>query len=89
MKIYKILLGAFFICFTSLTVFAQDTNWQLQYGKYNCTASKYSNGSYEFIPRGSFTISANGTYTYSGFEKNAEGDSKLIKMGICYLLEDI
>lgn len=45
----------------------------LIYGKYSCTASKYRNGSYEFIPRGSFTISKNGKYTYHGFEKPSNG----------------
>ena len=45
----------------------------LIYGKYTCTASKYRNGSYEFIPRGSFSISKNGKYTYFGFEKPSSG----------------
>lgn len=45
----------------------------LVYGKYGCTASKYRNGSYEYIPRGSFTISKNGKYTYFGFEKPSKG----------------
>lgn len=45
----------------------------LKYGKYNCTASKYVNGSYEYIARGSFTIQKNGNYTYNGFEKPSQG----------------
>lgn len=43
------------------------------YGKYGCTASKYSNGSYEFIPRGSFVLEKSGKYTYNGFEKPSTG----------------
>jgi hypothetical protein len=49
------------------------TKNSLAYGKYNCTASKYQNGSYEFIPRGSFMLEKNGNYTYSGFEKPSKG----------------
>ncbi len=43
------------------------------FGKYGCTASKYSNGSYEYIPRGSFVITKDGNYTYYGFEKPSNG----------------
>ena len=46
---------------------------KLVYGKYGCTASKYRNGSYEYIPRGSFVITANGKYTYNGFEQPSKG----------------
>lgn len=42
-------------------------------GKYGCTASKYRNGSYEFIPRGSFLLEKTGKYTYNGFEKPSTG----------------
>jgi hypothetical protein len=48
-------------------------NSNVVYGKYGCTASKYSNGSYEFIPRGSFVLEKNGKYTYYGFEKPSTG----------------
>lgn len=48
-----------------------------RYGKYSCTASKYRNGSYEFIPRGSFTITRDGNYTYYGFEKPSTGTFRL------------
>ena len=53
----------------------------LKYGKYGCTASKYSNGSYEFIPRGSFTISKNGKYTYYGLEKPSSGTFTIDNQG--------
>ena len=53
----------------------------LKYGKYNCTASKYVNGSYEYIARGSFTIQKNGTYTYNGFEKPSTGKFEVDKDG--------
>lgn len=53
----------------------------LVYGKYGCTASKYNNGSYEFIPRGSFVISKDGKYTYFGFEKPSSGTFTVDKDG--------
>lgn len=53
----------------------------LVYGKYGCTASKYRNGSVEYIPRGSFTISKNGQYTYYGFEKPSNGTFTVDKAG--------
>ena len=69
----------FFLSF--LEVSAQDTNWSLKYGKYSCTASKYRNGSYEYLPRGSFTIAENGTYSYLGFEKPSNGKFIIDKVG--------
>jgi hypothetical protein len=51
------------------------------YGKYGCTASKYRNGSVEYIPRGTFTISSNGKYTYYGFEKPSNGSFTVDKNG--------
>lgn len=53
----------------------------MAYGKYSCTASKYVNGSYEFIPRGSFTINKNGKYVYYGFEKPSSGTFIVDKQG--------
>lgn len=53
----------------------------LPYGKYGCTASKYRNGSYEFIPRGSVTITPKGQYTYRGFEKPSTGTFTMDKEG--------
>jgi len=46
---------------------------KLVFGKYGCTASKYRNGSYEYIPRGSFVISKDGKYAYNGFEQPSKG----------------
>lgn len=69
----------FFLAFCfSLTsfVFAQKAavvKAALHYGKYGCTASKYNNGSYEFLPKGSFVLTQNGTYTYNGFAKPSSG----------------
>ena len=60
---------------------AQDTNWVLKYGKYVCVAVKYKYGSYEYIPRGSFVIDKNGTYTYLGFEKPSNGKFSIDKVG--------
>ena len=51
------------------------------YGKYGCTASKYRNGFYEFIPRGSFTLSQKGQYAYYGFEKPSTGTFTVDKDG--------
>jgi hypothetical protein len=79
--IFSILL----ILLSPLTIIAQSkvvnasaavkksSTGDLIYGKYGCTASKFSNGSYEFIPRGSLTISKGGKYTYFGFEKPSNG----------------
>ena len=53
------------------TVSSQTNN--VVYGKYGCTASKYRNGSYEYIPRGFFTLKQNGEYSYQGFEKPSTG----------------
>jgi hypothetical protein len=47
----------------------------LTHGKYGCVSStfKAASGTYEFSPRGSFTVSANGEYSYQGFEKASIG----------------
>lgn len=44
-------------------------------GKYGCTASRYNAAtqSFEFTPKGSFTLSANKTYRYFGFSKPSAG----------------
>jgi len=67
--------------FWAICVVAQTNSTPLKYGKYNCTASKYVNGSYEFVPRGSFTIYKNGTYAYQGFEKPSKGKFRVDKDG--------
>lgn len=76
-----VLLTAIFVILLALFTQAQTTSWPLKYGKYNCTASKYKNGSYEYIPRGSFTIAKNGTYTYHGLKKPSSGKFKIDKDG--------
>jgi hypothetical protein len=47
----------------------------LAHGTYGCVSStfKAASGTYEFSPRGSFTVSANGEYSYQGFEKPSTG----------------
>lgn len=65
----------------SLAILAQKARPGVKYGKYACTASKYQNGSYEYIPRGSFTINKNGTYTYLGLEKPSGGKFIMDKNG--------
>ncbi|MDD2794175.1 MAG: hypothetical protein PHD73_13420 [Sediminibacterium sp.] len=57
----------------SLVANAQDNSVAPKYGKYNCTASKYSGGFYSYTPRGSFIITKDGKYTYKGFEKPSSG----------------
>ncbi len=69
------------VLFLSLLTQEQTRPTTVKYGKYNCTASKYRNGSYEYIPRGSFTISKNGTYTYLGFKKPSQGKFSIDKKG--------
>jgi len=63
------------LVFTLFTLIAnaQDNPVTPKYGKYNCTASKYSGGFYQYTPKGSFTIMKDGTYTYYGFEKPSTG----------------
>ena len=58
-----------------------QTPSNLKFGKYGCTASKYNNGSIEYIPRGSFTISPDGTYTYFGFKEPSSGTFIIDKVG--------
>ena len=55
--------------------------FKVTFGKYGCTATKYRNGSYEYITRGSFTLSKNGKYVYSGFEKPSSGTFTIDKKG--------
>ncbi len=66
------LLGLLFLISPACTN-AQKKDASLKYGKYGCTASKYRNGSYEYIPKGYFVITKSGTYTYYGFEKPSSG----------------
>ena len=45
-----------------------------KFGKYGCTATKYSGGGYyEYTPKGSFEITDDGHYTYYGFDKPSKG----------------
>ena len=53
----------------------------LVFGKYGCTASKFSNGTVEYLPRGFFTISQSGLYSYSGFENPSNGNFSIDKDG--------
>lgn len=48
---------------------------RLAVGKYACTSSRYNSatGSYEYDPKGSFTLSADGVYRYNGFGKPSSG----------------
>jgi hypothetical protein len=69
----KGILLAFLFSIALVSANAQQKAEPLKYGKYNCTASTYKNGSYEFIPRGSFVITKSGNYSYSGFDKKSTG----------------
>jgi hypothetical protein len=42
-------------------------------GKYPCWSSAYVSGSYEYTPRGSLVLSADGAYSYLGFEEPSVG----------------
>jgi hypothetical protein len=81
----KFLIQAFFMLLLSFAASAQGKvpapGSLLKYGKYSCTAARYSNGFYEYIPRGSFTITPNGQYSYLGFEKPSTGTFTLDKGG--------
>ena len=65
----------------NITANAQQNNITPRYGKYVCTASKYVNGMYEYIPRGSIVITKAGTYTYLGFEKKSTGKFSIDSKG--------
>ena len=64
-----------------LIIHTQDKSNKPKYGKYGCTASKFRNGSYEYTPRGSFVITKEGKYTYSGFQKPSVGKFTVDKKG--------
>lgn len=53
----------------------------LVYGKYGCTASKYSGGFVKYSPKGTFTIEKSGKYTYNGFQKPSTGTFTIDKDG--------
>ncbi|MCC3152048.1 hypothetical protein Q3A66_09335 [Hymenobacter sp. BT770] len=75
-------IGCAILCSSALDATAQAApKSNLKYGKYGCTATKYKGGFYEFIPHGSFTINADGTYFYSGFEKPSKGKFSVDKDG--------
>ncbi|HET7896927.1 MAG TPA: hypothetical protein VFL47_04645 [Flavisolibacter sp.] len=78
---------SFFFALTVLlssVVFAQKAvaPSNIKYGKYGCTASKYNNGFYEFLPKGSFVLAKNGSYTYNGFAKPSSGTFKVDTKGV-------
>lgn len=71
-KFILITIGLTLMFALPLIIHAQE-NPPPKYGKYGCTASKYRNGSYEYIPRGSFVITKDGKYTYNGFKTPSSG----------------
>jgi hypothetical protein len=80
----KFFFQAFFMLLLSFAASAQGkapAGGQLKYGKYSCTAARYSNGFYEYIPRGSFTLTPQGHYAYHGFEKPSTGTFTVDKEG--------
>lgn len=80
MKAIFPLISLILLLSVSRTSIAQNKNLP-KYGKYNCTASKYVNGYYEYTPRGSFVIAKNGTYAYNGFKKPSKGTFKVDAKG--------
>ncbi len=79
-SLFTIIFSLLF-CVAPLTMLAQKIPTGLKYGKYGCTASKYRNGAYEYIPLGSFTITKKGTCAYLGFEKPSTGKYSIDKSG--------
>jgi hypothetical protein len=61
---------------------ASQPKGSVKYGKYNCTASKYTGGSYEYLPKGSFVLAKKGTYTYNGFAKPSTGTFSVDAKGV-------
>ncbi len=45
----------------------------IKFGKYGCTATKFSNGSTEYVPRGFVTLDKTGSYVYKGFKDPSRG----------------
>lgn len=80
-----VLLTAFLLAFPLAMLAQNKTNNKISatliYGKYGCTASKYRNGEVEYTPRGFFTISKNGQYTYYGFKQPSSGTFTVDKSG--------
>jgi hypothetical protein len=64
------------------TAVVEKKSTTLKYGKYNCTASKYVNGAYEYLPKGSFVLNKNGTYAYNGFAKPSTGTFSVDANGV-------
>ncbi|MFC5411259.1 hypothetical protein ACFPMF_18200 [Larkinella bovis] len=60
---------------------AQEKPTPIKFTKYDCTASKYRNGFYEYIARGSFVITKEGKYSYSGFQKESTGKFSVDQQG--------
>lgn len=81
-----VLVIAFFLAFPLMALAQNKTannkvSATLVYGKYGCTASKYRNGEVEYTPRGFFTISKKGQYTYYGFKQPSSGTYTVDKSG--------
>lgn len=49
------------------------TSADIKFGKYGCTATKFRNGSTEYVPRGFLTLDKTGSYVYEGFEDPSRG----------------
>ncbi len=64
-----------------LFTIAQKKPDAIKFGKYGCTSSKYKNGFYEYTPKGFFTITKDGKYTYSGFKTPSVGTYNLDSAG--------
>ncbi|RYZ27677.1 MAG: hypothetical protein EOO10_11985 [Chitinophagaceae bacterium] len=79
----KLLFRLFIILAIPFAGHAQKTKTANQpvYGKYGCTASRFSGGQIEYTPKGSFVIKANGTYTYYGFKEPSNGKFTVDKDG--------
>lgn len=83
MKKYLLALLLFIACTILIAANSIQTP-SVKYGKYSCTASKYRNGSYEFVGRGSITLAPNKNYSYSGFEKPSSGSFTIDKSGTLF-----
>lgn len=59
-----------FLFFASSVAFAQAP---VGPGKYGCVASKFQNGEFTVVPRGSLVLATDGGYTYYGFEEPSRG----------------
>jgi|SRR5690606_29922553 len=67
--------------FTLLAQFKKNFVTDFEFAKYECTATVYRNGTYEFISKGTFALTNDGKYAYYGDETPVSGNYTVDKQG--------